>query len=178
MTPDPRIERLRELGATIGDDVYFGLDVYIEDWFAPLLTIESGVVVSRGVTILLHDSSLNNVADAPLLLGEVLLRERCYLGVNVTVLCGVEVGAGALVGACSLVTKDVPAGAVAYGTPARVAGDVQQLAERYADRPTSAARHAFVEAPPWRDRDEASHAALHGKIDAIIESMRDTEVNR
>lgn len=171
MNRDPRLDRLVEQGARIGEQVYLGVDVYIEDWFAPLLTIEDGVVVSQGVTLLLHDSALNNVAGAPLLLGEVILRESCYLGANVTVLCGVEVGAGALVGASSLVTHDVPAASVAYGSPARVVGTVAEFVEAQQRERPSAARRALVEAPPWRARTEESHDELHRRIDGIITSM-------
>lgn len=173
MQDDPRVERLRNLGSSIADDVYFGPDVYVEEWFAPLLTVESGVVISQGVTILLHDSSLNNVAGEDVLIGEVILGRNCYLGANSTLLCGVEVGAGALVGACSLVREDVPAGCVAYGTPARVMGTVESLRSTYRDRRPSVARTSFVPAAPWRDRTGTEHAELHRRIDDEIRRLRD-----
>jgi acetyltransferase-like isoleucine patch superfamily enzyme len=44
----------------------------------------------------------------------------CKVGSGATILAGVVVGAAALVGAGSVVTRDVPPGAVAYGVPARV----------------------------------------------------------
>ena len=50
------------------------------------------------------------------------------VGSGVTTLAGVTVGDHALVGAGSVVTKDIPAGAVAYGVPARVRGRAQQAA--------------------------------------------------
>ena len=49
------------------------------------------------------------------------------LGANVTVLPGVRIGRGALVGAGAVVTKDVPAGAVVAGNPAQVINDISNL---------------------------------------------------
>ena len=44
------------------------------------------------------------------------------IGANATVVCGVTIGAQAFIGAGSVVTKDVPPHALAYGNPARVRG--------------------------------------------------------
>jgi acetyltransferase-like isoleucine patch superfamily enzyme len=168
---DPRIEELRELGACIADDVYFGPEVYIEKDFAPLLSIERGAVLSQGVTILLHDSSLNNVVGAPLELAPVALRENCYLGANVTVMCGVEVGAGALIGACSLVDSDIPAGLVAYGIPARPRGSTLEAAERHRRRIAERPMWRSLESAPWRDRSTEDNAALERRIRHLMDEM-------
>ena len=51
-----------------------------------------------------------------------LVRTGATLGANATIVCGITVGAYALVGAGSVVTKDVPPYALMLGTPARLAG--------------------------------------------------------
>jgi acetyltransferase-like isoleucine patch superfamily enzyme len=51
------------------------------------------------------------------------------IGVNVTILPFVHIGDGALIGAGSTVTRDVPAGCVAYGNPAVVHGSVDSLVD-------------------------------------------------
>ena len=175
MSDDPRIVELRSMGASIAEQVYFGPDVYIERDFAPLLTIEAGAVLSQGTTILLHDSSLNNVAGAPLEFSRVTLRERSYLGANVTVLCGVEVGAGALVGACSLVTGDIPAGTVAIGQPARVISTVEEVVARHEERGRTDPRWISIPATPWRERTPEDLAELDRDLLAALKRS-DSEV--
>lgn len=56
------------------------------------------------------------------------IEDGASVGGNVTLLPGVRLGAGALVGAGSVVTRDVPVGAVVVGNPARVVGQRSELA--------------------------------------------------
>lgn len=170
---DPRLTRWRELGATIGVDIYLGPEVYVETDFAPLLTIEDGVVLSQGATVLLHDSSLNNLTGAPIKFGAVTLRRGCYLGANSLVMCGVEIGEGALVGAAALVRADVPPGAVAHGVPARVVGTVQELVDRPVD-PDVERRFFHVEAHRWRERTLAEDRVLLEDIERGMQQWRST----
>jgi acetyltransferase-like isoleucine patch superfamily enzyme len=85
------------------------------------VVLEDETVVSMGSTILTHSD-----------LGERVLRERyprqssptrigpgAYLGANVTVLAGCDVGHGAVVGAGAVVTRQVPDHEVVAGVPAR-----------------------------------------------------------
>lgn len=99
------------------------------------VSIGDDVLVSWGATILDHDShSLdwdlrrNDVRDwgrnrkdwkhvptAP-----VVIADKAWIGFNVTVLKGVTIGEGAVVAACSVVTRDVPPRALVAGNPARL----------------------------------------------------------
>lgn len=57
---------------------------------------------------------------------KTILKKGCSIGANATIVCGVTVGEYALVGAGSVVTKDVPPYALVYGNPARVHGEVDK----------------------------------------------------
>jgi serine acetyltransferase len=77
------------------------------------------------------------------------------LGVNVTVLPFVRIGDGCIVGAGSVVTRDVPSGAVVYGNPAAVHGQVGGLApirDRLLPDDDSVSGYRFADRPEGRGR--------------------------
>ena len=55
--------------------------------------------------------------------GTVIIEDYVWLASRVTVLPGVTIGRGAVVGACSVVTKDIPPMCIAVGNPAHVIGE-------------------------------------------------------
>ena len=62
-----------------------------------------------------------------------LVRRGASIGANATVVCGVTIGRYAMVGAGSVVTRDVPDHALAYGVPATVQGWVCECGVRLKD---------------------------------------------
>lgn len=69
-----------------------------------------------------HDCTIGkncHLAPQSALAGEIMLEENVFVGTNATILPGLRICAGATIGAGSVVTKDVPAGAVVAGNPAR-----------------------------------------------------------
>nr|WP_303935227.1 acyltransferase [Treponema denticola] len=61
---------------------------------------------------------------------KTLIKKGVSIGANATIVCGVTVGEYALIGAGSVVTKDVPPYALVYGNPARVHGMVNKEGEK------------------------------------------------
>lgn len=55
-----------------------------------------------------------------------VVRHGATIGANATILCGIQIGAYAMVGAGAVVTKDVPGFAIVTGNPARVSGSVDK----------------------------------------------------
>ncbi|MGI9499860.1 MAG: acyltransferase [Geminicoccaceae bacterium] len=58
--------------------------------------------------------------DTPDQVGDIIIEDRVWLGMGVTVTAGVRIGAGTVVAAGSVVTKDLPPNVLAGGMPARV----------------------------------------------------------
>ena len=56
----------------------------------------------------------------------VVLEDRVWVGINATILPGVRIGYGAIVGANSVVTKDVPPMTVVAGNPARIIKELKK----------------------------------------------------
>lgn len=140
------------MGATIGRDVFIGLDTVIDEGFAPLLTIEDGAVISARTFIILHDSAFNNTCGLPIKVGRVTIKQQAYIGVNSTILCGVTIGRRAIVGAGSVVIKDVPDETVVFGCPAVVRGTLDEFRSRFELAMAHPSRYKYWDILPWRDR--------------------------
>lgn len=117
---------LKWLGCKVGKDVYVGDFVRVDLSHADMITIEDHVHIADGSRLLCHQRNLSNycVGDDYAKLGyhikPIILRKGCLIGMETFVMPGVTVGEGAIVGAGSLVTKDVPAWTIAAGRPAKV----------------------------------------------------------
>ena len=63
-----------------------------------------------------------SVKAQPMRQGAVVVEDEVWIGAHTVILPGVTIGRGAVIGAGSVVTRDVPADAIALGSPARVVG--------------------------------------------------------
>ena len=61
---------------------------------------------------------------------KTVIKKGASIGANATIVCGVTIGEYALIGAGSVVTRDVPSYALVYGSPARVHGKVDKGGEK------------------------------------------------
>lgn len=90
------------------------------------VTVEDGVFIGHGVMFINDkypratntNGELQNEADWVCI--PTFVKRGASIGSNATILCGVTIGEGAMVGAGSVVTRDVPSGAVVAGVPARI----------------------------------------------------------
>lgn len=114
-----------DYGCVIGNNVRIHTGVYV----AQLTIIEDDVFLAPGV-MLANDRHpiCRECMQGP------TIKQGARVGINATLLPGVVIGANALVGAGAVVTKDVPAGAVVAGNPARVVGEVEALDRRMREK--------------------------------------------
>lgn len=108
-----------DYGCVIGNGVRIHCNVYV----AQFTTLEDNVFLAPGVQIANDPHPL-----CGLCMRGPTIKRGARIGVNVTILPHVTIGEGVLIGAGSVVTRDVPAHTLAYGNPARSAGPVDDLA--------------------------------------------------
>ena len=113
--PKVRYLAYRMMGMDIGKNVFIGPDCYLDDTFPELIHVEDGAIVSFRVTVAVHGATSTSSRVAPVRIGK-----KAFIGTGAILLPGVTIGGGAIVGAGAVGTKDVPAGAVVAGVPARV----------------------------------------------------------
>lgn len=107
-----------DYGCVIGDRVKIHCIVYV----AQFTMIEDDVFLAPGVTI----ANDPHPECGLCMRGPTIKRGAC-IGVNVTLLSHITIGEGALIGAGSVVTHDIPAHTLAYGNPARPSKTVDEL---------------------------------------------------
>ena len=83
--------------------------------------IDQYTLVASGTTILCHEHLKRDKKDphSPWVTN-TYIGKNCFIGVGATILPGVKIGDQVIIGASSVVTKDIPSNSVAVGNPARV----------------------------------------------------------
>jgi len=117
---------LRKLGCKVGKGVYVGYDVYIDPNNAKYIYIDDKAHLDSKCVFLCHKRDLSNYylgddySKLPYLKNKIVINKNCSIGTASLIMPGVTIGEGAIIGAGSLVTKDIPAWTIAVGRPAKV----------------------------------------------------------
>jgi acetyltransferase-like isoleucine patch superfamily enzyme len=137
-----RWERATHLGFGSGASIYDSSlvigDVRVGEhtWIGPFTVLDGsggGLVIghhcsiSAGVQIYTHDTVAWALTGgrASAMRSPTAIGDRTYVGPNAVIARGVTIGSGCVIGAASLVNRDVPDGKIAVGTPTRVVGHVE-----------------------------------------------------
>ena len=158
-------------GVVLGRNCILSKGVYIDAGvrIGNNVKIQNGISVYHGVTLedgvfcgphcvftndrqpraINADGSLKSADDW--MLGETLVKMGASIGAHATIVCGVTIGRWAMIGAGSVVTRDVPDYGLVYGNPARLRGFVcpcgEKLTEAGNSEALAGARHLIC--PRW-----------------------------
>jgi acetyltransferase-like isoleucine patch superfamily enzyme len=109
----------RLLGVKLGKNVSVGLMAMFDVFFPQMILIGDDTIIGYNATILTHEFLVREYRRGPVEIGSGAL-----IGSNATVLPGVRIGDGAVVGAGSLVNRDIPPGALAGGVPVKILKEI------------------------------------------------------
>lgn len=106
-----------------------------------LIEIGNNTTVSFDVAFVTHDAGtrvLRNLATnekekQTVIYGKIIVGNNCFIGCRTTILPGVKIGDNTIIGAGSLVNRDIPANSVAAGVPCKVICSLEEYKEKHKD---------------------------------------------
>lgn len=109
--------------------VFIGTDVLFDNLKNTKTIIGSNVLITTGVKILNHFPVITqNEGVTEFKVGNVIIEDNVFIGMNSLIIKPVTIGKGAIIGAGSVVTKDIPEGAIVGGNPAKIIGHISDFA--------------------------------------------------
>ena len=122
----------RKMGCDVGKGVCIGHSVSLDFGNTELIHVEDNVIITNCCILLCHRRDMKGygIGDKawklPYIYRPIVLKKGCQIGMGAIIMPGVTVGEGAIIGARSVVTKDVPAWTIATGSPCKVIKELER----------------------------------------------------
>lgn len=113
-----KVHKLAGVNIINSKKTFIGKDVFFDDLYPEDITIDEGTFITSGCKILSHfiDPSWGDYKH--MRRGKIYIGKNVFMGMNVVVVKPVNIGEGAVIGANSVVTKDIPPFTIWGGNPA------------------------------------------------------------
>ena len=119
------INNLVRNGLGLGKNVEIISDFFFDPSHCFLIKIGENCTICPNVRLIAHDASSQKILGYTKM-GKIVICDNCFLGDSVIVLPNVKIGSNSIIGAGSVVTKDIPANTIAAGNPALVLSTVDE----------------------------------------------------
>lgn len=140
MTPE-QLQTYKKKGMKVGNGCDFvspGPNFGSEPY---LIEIGNNTTVSFDVAFVTHDAGtrvLRNLATnekekQTVIYGKIVVGNNCFIGCRSTILPGVKIGDNVIIGAGSVVNRDIPSNSVAAGVPCKVICSLEEYKEKHKD---------------------------------------------
>lgn len=135
------VSYFRSLGVRIGDNVsiispvspvIFSSEPY-------LVSIGANTTISFDVVFVTHDAATRVIRNLPdgnretVVYGAIYVGDNCFIGCRTTILPNVKIGDNTIIGAGSLVNRDIPSNVIAAGNPCKVICTLDEYREKHKD---------------------------------------------
>lgn len=117
-----RIILYRMIGFTIGKNVFIGMKCYMDDVVIKNTIIEDNVTISYGTYFACHGKGQGHT--------KITIKQNAYIGMRCNIVSGkdgVTIGEYAIVGAGSLVNRNMPAYSKAVGVPIKILHEYEEI---------------------------------------------------
>jgi len=102
-----------------------------------LISVGDNTTVSFDVAFVTHDAATRVIRNLPdghpetVIYGPIKIGKNCFIGCRSTILSGVSIGDNTIIGACSLVNRDIPANVVAAGNPCKIICTLEEYRKKH-----------------------------------------------
>lgn len=133
------IANYRRQGVCIGENVSFiePISPIIFSSEPYLVSIGNNTTVSFDVAFITHDAATRVIRNLPdgdsetVIYGTIDVGENCFIGARSTILPNVKIGNNTIIGAGSLVNRDIPDNVIAAGNPCKVICTLNEYREKH-----------------------------------------------
>ena len=104
-----------------------------------LIKIGDDTTISSNCAFITHDAATRVIRRLPDgdpetgYFGPIIVGKNCFVGYRTTILAGVTIGDNTIIGACSLVNRDIPSNVVAAGVPCKVICTLDEYRAKHKD---------------------------------------------
>ena len=122
----------KKMGCKVGKKVFIGYGVWFDFNNSHLIEIGNNVHITNMCLLLCHQRDIDqykvgdDASALPYIKDKIILEEGVMIGMNTTIMPGVRIGQGSIIGANSLVVKDIPSWVIAVGNPAKIIRNINK----------------------------------------------------